>query len=78
VRDLNRHVDNKQDVVSEITTRVASLENERPGDLQSLYEVIDTEALERLFRDTRGTLIFEYLDYEVTVSHDYSVEVTPR
>jgi hypothetical protein len=65
-------------VVDEITAGVASLENTTPDKLQPLYEVIDPEALERLFRETRGQLTFEYLDYEVTVSHDYSVEITPR
>jgi hypothetical protein len=65
-------------VVDEITAGVASLENTTPDKLQPLYEVIDPEALECLFRETRGQLTFEYLDYEVTVSHDYSVEITPR
>lgn len=78
VNDLNWPTDGSQHVVAEITDRVASLEKTRPDNLQSLYEVIDTEALEALFRDTRGRLTFEYLDYDVTVYHDYSVEVTPR
>lgn len=68
-------VDNDS-VVEEITAGVASLENTTPDKLRPLYEVIDTEALEQLFRETRGQLTFEYLEYEVTVHHDYSVEIT--
>lgn len=65
-------------VVDEITASVASLEDVAPHELRPLYEVIDPEALESLFRQTRGQLTFEYLDYEVTVYHDYSVKITPR
>ena len=73
----DRSADNAS-VVDEITTGVASLENTTPDELRPLYEVIDTEALESLFRETRGQLTFEYLNYEVTVQHDYSVEISPR
>jgi hypothetical protein len=78
VNDLNRYSNGTESVVDEITTGVATLEDTDPENLRPLYEVIDTEALEALFRDTRGELTFEYLDYEVTVSHDYSVEIDPR
>nr|WP_264475109.1 HalOD1 output domain-containing protein [Salinirubrum litoreum] len=70
--------DDTESVVDEITAGVASLERTTPDQLRPLYEVIDTEALESLFRETRGQLTFEYLDYEVTVYHDYSVEISPR
>jgi hypothetical protein len=78
VSGSNRSPADSGSVVDEITAGVASLENTTPDELRPLYEVIDPEALERLFRETRGQLTFEYLDYEVTVSHDYSVEITPR
>ena len=74
----NRSPAEKGSVVDEITAGVASLEQTTPDQLRPLYEVIDTEALENLFRETRGQLTFEYLDYEVTVHHDYSVEISPR
>lgn len=65
-------------MVSEITAAVASLEDTTPDTLPPLHEVIDMEALKHLFRETHGHLTFEYLEYEMTASHDYSVEFCPR
>lgn len=76
--ELNWSTDDTESVVETITTSVASLEQTTPDKLRPLYEVIDTDALEGLFRDTRGRLTFEYLDYEVTVYHDRSVDISPR
>ena len=78
MRRSNRSPADNGSVVDEITAGVASLENTTPDNLRPLYEVIDTEALESLFRETRGQVTFEYLEYEVTVTHDYSVEISPR
>ena len=43
---------------------------------EPLYESIDPDALEKLFRDSTGQVTFEYLGYEVTVDHERIVEVT--
>lgn len=74
----NWSADDTESVVDAIATGIASLEQTTSDELRPLYEVIDTDALEELFRDTRGRLTFEYLDYEVTVYHDRSVEIDPR
>jgi hypothetical protein len=78
VAETHRSPDNPDSVVHEIAAGVASLEDTTPNDLPPLYEVIDTEALEDLFRGGRGRVVFEYRGYEVTVYHDHSVEITPR
>lgn len=42
-----------------------------------LYEVIDPDALDALFRDGEGEITFQYLDYHVTVDHTNAVELRP-
>jgi len=42
-----------------------------------LFEAVDTEAMGRLFRDTRGHLTFEYKDYMVTVDSDGEITLDP-
>ena len=42
-----------------------------------LYTVIDTEALDSLFRNGHGTCTFEYLTYTVTVDGTCTVDVSP-
>lgn len=68
----------EQEVVGEIVTRVAEREGTAPENLQPLYHVIETDALERLFRDTQGTVTFAYLGYEITVTHDQDTRVAVR
>lgn len=67
---------NEREIVGEIVHQVAELEGTTPDDLRPLYHVIETDALERLFKDTRGALTFVYLDYEVTVTHDRTTRVS--
>ncbi len=43
-----------------------------------LYDAIDPDALNSLFRNTEGTVTFEYLDLVVTVDHEGTVEITPK
>ena len=43
-----------------------------------LYEVVDPDALERLFRDTVGELSFDYGEYVVTVDSDDTITVQRR
>ena len=40
-----------------------------------LYDVIDPEGLDGLFRDTTGELTFEYLGHSVRVTSDGAVSV---
>lgn len=40
-----------------------------------LYESIDPEALDSLFRETSGEVTFEYKDYTITVGSNGTVEV---
>jgi len=42
-----------------------------------LYEVIDPEALDRLFRGTTCRVSFEYREYVVTVDYSGNVRVQP-
>lgn len=44
---------------------------------ERLYDVVDPEALDDLFRDARGRVAFEYLGYVVGVDHEGRVEVRP-
>jgi len=63
----------------DIVSAVARAEDVDPTDVESpLFEVVDTETLERLFRDTRGELTVEYEDYVVTVSSDGDVSLELR
>jgi len=40
-----------------------------------LFEVINPDALDSLFRNSGGRVQFEYLDYQVTVNHNGVVDV---
>lgn len=62
-----------------LTHAVATHENVPVDELRPpLYDVIDAEALENLFRNTRGQVTFEYLSYDVTVDEEFNVDVTTR
>jgi hypothetical protein len=64
------------DVTSVVASALAAREDVRVDELSPpLYDVIDPEALEELFRDTSGRVTFEYRDYEVTVDDEYTVEI---
>lgn len=57
---------------------VAELEAVPPAELSyPLFDAINPEALDGLFRETTGHLVFSYHGYEVTVSSDGAVDVTP-
>lgn len=64
------------DVTSAVVSALAAHENVTIDELTPpLYDVIDPEALEDLFRNTSGKVTFEYREYEVTVDDEYTVEV---
>jgi hypothetical protein len=65
-----------QDVTSAVVSALAAAENVRADELTPpLYDVIDPEALENLFRNTSGRVTFEYDEYHVTVDDDHTVEI---
>ncbi|WP_277540452.1 HalOD1 output domain-containing protein [Haloarcula laminariae] len=65
-------------VTHAVVSAVARAEGVDPTDVEPpLSKSVDTEALERLFRDTRGHVTFEYKEYVVTVSSDGDVALEP-
>lgn len=68
-------------VVVRIHNAIAARDGPDPSDCQPLYEVIDPDALEKLFApaqtgtDRHGTVTFEYCEYQVTVNSDRTITV---
>ena len=69
-----------ESLVQTVLTAVAEQEDTTPTALDPLYDVIDPDALNRLFAPTnagqaraRGRVVFSYCGYEVTVFSDGSV-----
>ena len=69
-----------ESLVETVLTAVAEQEDTSPTALEPLYDVIDPDALNRLFAPTNGgeartlgRVVFSYCGYEVTVSSDSSV-----
>lgn len=57
---------------------VAEQEGVEPEELNPpLYDVIDPDALETVFRGSTGQITFEYHGYLVTVDHSGSVSLDP-
>ena len=70
-------------VVQTVSERVIELVAEQKGVDEGslaapLYDAIDPDALNSLFRNTEGTVAFEYLDLVVTVDHEGTVETTSK
>ena len=66
-----------QRVSTAVIEAVASEEGVDPVDLREpLFDAIDPNALETLFRNGAGRVTFEYHGYEVTVDSDRNVDVT--
>jgi hypothetical protein len=61
-----------------VVEAVADREGVAPEDLQTpLYERLNPEALDSLFRGSSGSVTFEYLEYVVTVDSTGTVELEP-
>lgn len=59
-----------------ILEAVANAEDTPVSELsQKLYSAIDPDALDNLFRNTRGSLTFEFAGYLVVVDSDGHVDV---
>jgi len=76
--------DSARDSVSmAVVAVVAAVEDRAPTDLDPLHSVVDTDALQGLFRTSGQRLqsptstSFRYEGYEVTVSSEEIVEVSP-
>ena len=76
--------DSARDSVSlAVVAVVAAVENRTPTDLTPLETVVDTDALQGLFRTSERRLqsptsaSFRYEGYEVTVSSEEVVQITP-
>jgi hypothetical protein len=60
-----------------VVEAIAEREGVRPAELSyPLFEAINPEALDTLFRDTLGHLSFEFHGYVVTVDQDGAVELS--
>jgi hypothetical protein len=80
----HRHDASQQPVTEQIVAAIADTADTSHRELPPLYEVIDPDALDRLFTptydgDTRsdGRVRFAYAGYEVVVHSTGSVEVSP-
>jgi hypothetical protein len=66
----------KVSLAATIVSAVAKAEGVEPTAVrQSLFETVDTIALEELFRNTTGHVTFEYLGYDVTVNSEGDVSL---
>ena len=62
-----------------VVDAVAACENVDPVDLPPLYEAVDTDALNAVFRSlTDGEISFSYAGYDVTLHSDMRVVTQPR
>lgn len=63
----------------EVIEAVANEEGLDPAELRSpLYDAIDPDALDALFRNSAGAVSFEYHGYAVVVTSDGIVQLTPK
>jgi hypothetical protein len=66
----------QKELSNRVVEQVAAEEGVDPTELsEPLYSVIDAEALDRLFRDSTGSVQFTYTGYEVTVTHAGEVDL---
>lgn len=59
----------------EIVTAVAAKTGREPSEMEPLHNVVDTDALDRLFRGANGRVSFPYEGYHVVVEADGTVTV---
>lgn len=65
------------DIVTRIVKAVAAADGVDPAELDSLYEYIDPEILEKLSQQEKGewSFTFRYSDHQITVTHDAQILV---
>ncbi|MFB6309722.1 MAG: HalOD1 output domain-containing protein [Salinirussus sp.] len=62
-----------ESLTESVVKAVARREGVEESELPPLYDAIDTEALDRLFRASGGSVTFEYNGYRISVDHDGEV-----
>lgn len=68
-----------ESVCERIVFTVADREGVDPLEIQDpLYEAINPDALETLFRESPGRVTFPYMGYLVTVTHEQEVTITDQ
>jgi len=71
-------MNDKAPITSEVVGAVARVEGVDPAAVEpTLFEAVDGEALDQLFRETTGHVAFEYNGYEVTVTSEGDVSLAP-
>lgn len=76
--ELNKGGD-EQTMSEAILTAVAERENVEVCQLGTpMFDSIDPDALDSLFRNSAGQVTFEYLDYLVTVDSDRNVALSEK
>ncbi|WP_226040038.1 HalOD1 output domain-containing protein [Natrinema sp. DC36] len=67
----------RTDVVTNVVKAVAAQDEVEPGELDSLYEYIDPEILEKVYEQEKGdwTFTFQYSDPQVTLTHEEQIFV---
>jgi hypothetical protein len=71
-------MDSDHTVSEAVLAAVAEREGVDETELETpLYEAIDPDALDDLFRDGRGHVSFQYAGYVVTIDHDRNIKLTP-
>jgi len=71
---MHRHPDTET-LSTAVIAGIASQLSVEPTDLDTpLFEAINPEALDTLFRDSTGAVTFRYENYDVTVHSDGRVE----
>lgn len=65
-------------LTSEVVSAVARADDVDPADVEpALFEAIDGDSLDGLFRETTGHVRFVYRGYDVTVTSDGNVSLEP-
>jgi hypothetical protein len=71
-------MDANQSLSTAVLETIAAKEGVAPPELaEPLYTALDPEALDGLFRGSSGRVVFEYHGYEVTVTSEGDVSLTP-
>ena len=79
----NRSRVTKPSITVRIQEAIAERKQSEWSDCPPLYDVIDPDALEKLFAPTQagterhGTVTFQYCGYQVTVNSDRTVDLDP-
>lgn len=64
-----------------VVLAVAEIRDADPSELDPLYDVVDPEALDRLFTNTSspvGATQFEYEGFEISIHKGGELHITPR